>query len=282
MSGISVLTLVRNRETHLAQLIEGLCRSARLPDELVIIDMSDTPVAIDPTPFPVRIERLDTTQLPLARARNRAASVARFEHLLFLDVDCIPMRDCVGRLDRELSNRSGLLCADVRYLGPDDARGAWDERKLLRRGRSHPVRSFPSTGVREEVNPGLFWSLAFAISQSWFWQIGGFDENYVGYGGEDTDFGYRAADAGLPLMFVGGAIACHQYHESHEPPVQHVAPIVDNARRFRARWGRWPMEGWLGAFRDMGLIDWSDDEVMPLREPAPEELSSTLQCWPAF
>jgi GT2 family glycosyltransferase len=279
MSGVSVLTLVRNREAHLHQLIEGLRRNSRAPDELIVVDMSDRPVSIGATPFPTHVARLETQQLPLAEARNRAAAIARFEHLVFLDVDCIPMRDCLARLSAELARRDGLLCADVRYLGPNDARGGWDESDLLARGRQHPVRSFPASGVREESNPGLFWSLAFAITQAGFRRIGGFDPGYVGYGAEDTDFGFRAAALGIPLLFVGGAYACHQHHESHEPPVQHVAAIVENARRFWGRWGRWPMEGWLAAFRDMGLVAWSGDALTLLRGPSLAELDATRQHW---
>ena len=67
---LSVLTIVRNREAHLAQLVEGLRRSARQPDELVIVDMSATPVNRPAATFPIRLERFETIGLPLAAARN--------------------------------------------------------------------------------------------------------------------------------------------------------------------------------------------------------------------
>jgi hypothetical protein len=41
------------------------------------------------------------------------------------------------------------------------------------------------------------------------------------------------------------------------PPVEHLPDIVANAHRFRARWRRWPMEGWLSAFADAGLVRWA-------------------------
>jgi glycosyltransferase involved in cell wall biosynthesis len=37
MTGVSVLTLVKNREPHLARLIEGLRRSEKRPAELIIV-----------------------------------------------------------------------------------------------------------------------------------------------------------------------------------------------------------------------------------------------------
>ena len=272
---VSALTIVRNRRGHLHQLVEGLRRGERTPDELIVVDMSDAPVDVPSAGFPIRIDRFETEGLPLAAARNRAAAQARFDSLVFLDVDCIPLGACVRRLAEELALHDALLCADVRYLGPADARGPWTEGDLLARGQHHPVRAFPARGVRRETNAGLFWSLAFAIRRALFEALGGFDEGFTGYGAEDTDFGFRARDAGIDLLFVGGAIACHQYHDSHEPPVQHVADIVRNARFFRARWDRWPMEGWLAAFTDMGLVHWQDDRLDLIRLPTAVELASS-------
>jgi Predicted glycosyltransferases len=277
---LSVLTIVRNREAHLAQLVEGLRRSAHQPDELVIVDMSDTPVARPAAAFPIRIERFETSGLPLAAARNRASAFARGDQLLFLDVDCIAMHDCLGRLAATLDAHDALLCADVRYLGPSGARKSWGEEELLATGAAHPVRRFPVEGLREEPDAGLFWSLAFAIRRARFEALGGFDETFTGYGAEDTDFGYRARAAGLPLIFVGGAIACHQYHDTHDPPIQHLGDIVANARRFHARWRRWPMRGWLDQFEAMGLIGWREGAPVIVRQPTAEERCATRSIWP--
>lgn len=272
---VSVLTLVRDREGHLQQLVEGLGRSRLGPDELIVVQMGGGPLAPLQADFPIRVERLQGDGLPLAAARNRAAAMAQGDALVFLDVDCIPMADCLARLVAALDRHDALLCADVRYLGPHDARDAWRESDLLARARAHPVRTFPAGGVRLEPDPGLFWSLAFAIRHARFESLHGFDEDFEGYGGEDTDFGLRAAAQGLPLLFVGGALACHQHHVSHEPPVQHLNDIVRNACRFHAKWKRWPMEGWLAAFVQMGLIDWAEDAITLKRPPTPEDLAAT-------
>lgn len=280
MTGISVLTIVRNREAHLTQLLEGLRRSDCQPDEVIIVDMGDEPLTSGEMPFPVVVDRMDGRGLPLAKARNRAAELARQDLLLFLDVDCIPLRACVGGMREALRGVQGVVCAEVRYLGPNDARGAWCESDLLIRGLPHPVRSFPETGMREEGNPGLFWSLAFGVHAKRFRDMGGFDETFVGYGAEDTDFGFRAAAAGVPLFFLGGAIVCHQHHDSHEPPIQHLADIVRNANVFKRRWNRWPMEGWLRAFHEMGLVDWTPDRLDLRRAPTAQECAASLTTWP--
>ena len=107
----------------------------------------------------------------------------------------------------------------------------------------------------------LFWSLNFAVTRQTWEEVGGFDESYVGYGAEDTDLGFRARALGVPAWMVCGAEAYHQHHGSAGPPREHLHSIVANARRFHDRWGQWPMEGWLQAFAEQGLVRWTDTEL---------------------
>lgn len=96
--------------------------------------------------------------------------------------------------------------------------------------------------------------MSFACSDDAWRRSGGFCEDYVGYGGEDTDFARVALVTGLDLGWVGAARAFHQWHQVSRPPVEHVADIVRNARIFHARWGEWPMLGWLEAFEERKLV----------------------------
>lgn len=278
---LSVLTLVKNRSVHLDNLVEGLVRSGRHPDELVIVDMSDTPEAIAATPFPCRVVRLETTGLPLAQARNLAASHAIGDQLLFLDVDCIPMTDLVGKMEAALNQRDALICAEVRYLEPDAVTPGWTEAELTQRSQPHPARRFPPEGLRREDNPGLFWSLAFGLRRSTFARLGGFDERFTGYGAEDTDFGFRATDGMVSLMFMGGTGAFHQHHGVYDPPLQHFDDILRNAAVFQRKWGVWPMTGWLQAFEAMGLIRCEAEQIVRLRSPRPEEIGLARRQDPA-
>ena len=270
---ISVLTLVKNREAHLLNLVEGLRRSAVAPAELVIVDMSDTPVAHPVADFPVKLVRLATDGLPLSAARNLAAAQACSPFLLFLDVDCIPGLGLVSAMAHALDRRDALICAEVRYLTEGDAVDSrWSEDSLRAAGVPHPARRFPAGGLAAETNLGLFWSLAFGVSASTFSRIGGFDEVFTGYGAEDTDFSFRAHAAGLDLLFLGGTSAYHQHHRVVDPPLQHFDDIVRNARIFRARWGVWPMLGWLDAFAALGFLARKGDCLSVLRHPSDRDI----------
>jgi len=275
---ISVLTIVKNRAAHLAELVEGLRRNVVMPNELIIVDMSsDLPVIAPEPPFAAQVIRLDGVNLPLAAARNAAARAANSEHLLFLDVDCIPMRELVGMMQTQLFQQDALICAEALYLGPNDARESWTEEMLLRVTSSHPERCFPKDGVRKETNAGLFWSLIFGIRRARFDELAGFDEAFTGYGAEDTDFGFRAQRANVPLIFMGGTGAFHQHHAVYDPPLQHLQDIVRNAQLFYDRWLFWPMEGWLRAFAGAGLIEWSEKRIALLRAPDVVELAKARQ-----
>ncbi|MRL67538.1 glycosyltransferase family 2 protein [Brevundimonas sp. SPF441] len=275
MTRLSALTLVRNRQAHLDRLVEGLMLSASPPDELIVVDMSDAPVRLPPVGFPVRVERLAGDALPLAAARNLAAVSASSDNLLFLDVDCIVSSSVCGRMQALLAEHDAVVCPEVLYLPAGAVRpGPLSETDLRAAGRPHPVRPFPQEGESLERNPGLFWSLAFALRRSTFRRIGGFDETYVGYGAEDTDLGFRITREGLPLIFAGGAPVFHQHHEGYDPPLQHFRALIANAKRFHAAWSVWPMDGWLREMVDIGLIDWSSDGLTIRRDPTLAEIAA--------
>jgi GT2 family glycosyltransferase len=274
---VSVLTLVRGRAAHLAMLIEGLNRQTQPPDELVIAYMQSYPAACLPEArFPVRTLFVTGDPMPLAAARNRAAEAASGDLLLFLDVDCVPAPDLVARYAAVAAARDGVLLGEVLYLPAGALDDGLDYDRLDRLGRRHPAK--PAIGgdeVRDEPDHGELWGLSFALPATVWAQVGGMDESFTGYGAEETDFGARLAAARVPMAWVGGARAYHQHHAVHIPPLQHFDHILRNATLFRARWGRWCMDYWLGQFRDRGLIAWDADAIHILRQPTAAEVAAT-------
>ena len=267
----ALITLVHGRHGHLRLQREGLRGSSRAADDYVVVVMDDPRLALDddarladclgagePHARLLQVDR-DRGHLPLARARNAGAEEALSlgaELLIFLDVDCIPSPRLIERYQQAaLGRASALLCGPVGYLPPPPA-GGYDLHDLAAAGaRSHPARPVPGEQEMLEVTDmRLFWSLSFAIGAESWRRTGGFCGDYRGYGGEDTDFAQLAARAGLRMFFVGGAWAYHQHHSSEDPPLEHLAEIVENANLFHRRWGWWPMEGWLSEFERRGLV----------------------------
>ena len=76
---------------------------------------------------------------------------------------------------------------------------------------------------------------------------------------------------------MGGACAFHQHHGVSDPPPQHFADIVRNARIFQRKWGVWPMDGWLAAFERQGLVALTDTSLRVVRAPTPAEVAAAVR-----
>lgn len=200
----------------------------------------------------------------LAAGRNAVADRAfddGAELVVFLDADCVPGPDLLGRY-REAAARhpEAVLSGSVTYLPEGFA--SFDDTALRDATAPHSARPAPAAGTDEvatRADYDLFWSLSFAVTRDAWRASNGFDERFEGYGGEDTDFGRRLRDQNIPLVWVGGADAYHQYHPTTTPPVQHLDDILRNGALFARLHGSWPMAGWLKAFEAQGLVERTGD-----------------------
>ena len=272
----SILTLVRGREQHLARMIEGLNRQSVLPGELVIAFMQARPMRDLPeTRFPVRTVVVDRTYLPLAEARNAAARAATYRNLIFLDVDCVPSPTLVASYMDGLERTGGVLQGEVIYLPELPADVGVDYDTFDEAGQPHPSRPhIPASGLLEEPDMGMLWGLSFALKRRLFLRVGGLDERFVGYGGEETDFARGLKEVGAKLYWCGGARAYHQHHAVMRPPLQHFGDIVRNATLYHEKWGEWCMDYWLGQLHKGGFIDWNAKRITVLRKPTPADIQA--------
>jgi GT2 family glycosyltransferase len=252
----AVVTIASGRHEHLAAQAAALGRSSLPPDAYVVVAMDDPQIAaVVPEATVVAVPRVHGA-LPLAGARNAGVARAKAlgaELLVLLDVDCLPDPDLLGRYAEVALDRDGVLCGPVGYLPPRPS-GGYPALGLRELARPHPARPVPADReVLPADDPDLFWSLSFALTAATWDRLGGFCEDFYGYGGEDTDFGHTVARAEVGMWWVGGAWAYHQHHGGGGPPVQHLADVVRNAGVFHDRWGWWPMRGWLEEFARRGL-----------------------------
>lgn len=261
MSGLQVVSLCSiGRREHLARQIEGVRRwgpqwqhRTALIGELAF-EVPGSQV-IDLT------ASSDSGRVNLAAARNVVGDEAvrsGAEVIVFLDADCIPGPGLLSGYRAALGREPwGVHAGAVTYL---TAEGTPDLALLDELTDPHPARPNPPAGQLRRAATDeyvLFWSLSFALTATTWRRVredfGGFCEEFAGYGGEDTDFGLNLRRTGVPLWWVGGAHAHHQWHPVSNPPVEHLDDILVNAEVFHRRWGRWPMEGWLAGFEALGL-----------------------------
>jgi GT2 family glycosyltransferase len=264
-------------------MLRGIAAQTRKPDEVVIIHMNEE--VPDDLPDP----ECDFQQhqlvdrdilLPIAAARNRAAAEARGDILLFLDVDCIPYPKYVEKMVWAVGLTRGLIMGDIRYLPEGAARPGWTFESLAILGQEHPRRSSWTDGRElRTIDYRMFWSLTFGLRREDFARLGGFDEGYTGYAGEDTDLAFMARHIRLPI-YTCRARVYHQYHPTYSPPYNHLEDIVQNARRFYAKWQIWPMEGWLKQFERDGFIIWMPDRIEIINQVKEETVAAALTTTP--
>lgn len=276
---VSVLTIARGRDDHLRNVILGLTRQTCQPGELIIGVMQDeTYVDLPATAFPIHQIPIAGSALPLARARNTVAAKATGEIFIFLDVDCIPAPQLVFDYATQLTEVPGLVMGEVMYLPAQAADAGWSYDQFNSVAVRHSDRQAPpENGVRRCEDYRCFWSLSFAMSRASWDRSGGFDERFEGYGGEDTDFGRTLSEIGLPIWWMKGAKAYHQYHDHCMPPIHHIASVIRNSELFASKWGHRTMEHWLHAFRMMGLIENCRNGLRILREPNADDFALCRQ-----
>jgi N-acetylglucosaminyl-diphospho-decaprenol L-rhamnosyltransferase len=260
MTTVGVVTIARGRRHHLAGQHRTLALGRRRPDLYTCVAMDDPAIEerVDHglRRDVVRVEVPDAG-LPLAAARNRGVDHVveqGAEVVVLLDVDCLAGFSLVPAYAHAVVDHPDRLWSGpVTYLPPDVVVDHPAELDAL--DDPHPARPAPRPGRRERsTRPELFWSLSFATSAETWRRVGGFHEAYVGYGGEDTDLARAAEEAGVEQWWLGSARAYHQHHPVSSPPVEHLDAILRNGRLFHARWGEWPMEGWLREFEARGLV----------------------------
>jgi N-acetylglucosaminyl-diphospho-decaprenol L-rhamnosyltransferase len=264
MTRTAVVTIARGRHDHLAAQHRTLARGTALPDRYLVVAMGDDAIVEERvgelTREVVRIDLGPRGALPLAAARNLGVTTVLdggADVVVLLDVDCLAGADLVASYADVVTARPDRIWSGpVTYLPPPPPAGyptdpadlaAWDD--------PHPARPCPAPGeLLESADPDLFWSLSFAVDRHAWSRVGGFCEDYTGYGGEDTDLGRSALAVGVGLGWVGSSRAFHQHHPVSSPPVEHLDDILRNGRLFHERWGEWPMRGWLEEFERRGLI----------------------------
>lgn len=142
----------------------------------------------------------------LAAARNLGLKAAEGGLVLFMDDDLIP---CPGLLSRHyLSHQSGrphvLLgpCTPIASSGHSAAWLSWWEKHYQELSRSGYVKRFDQFTVANASGPADL-----------FTAVGGFDESFVLYGGEDYEMGVRILQDGATVRYDRDAVAIHDHQE---------------------------------------------------------------------
>ncbi|HUL58997.1 MAG TPA: glycosyltransferase family 2 protein [Anaeromyxobacteraceae bacterium] len=224
----TLIVTTYNRKDALELALLSATAQSEPPGEIIVADdgsADDTRALVEAiaarAPVPVRHCWHQDDGFRLATIRNRAIAMARGEYLVMVDGDLVLHPDFVK--DHERAARRGQFVQGGRVLLGEAA-----TRDVLREGRIDIGPFEPGTRNRKNAfRIGWLSKLISHRSRSLhrvrganlaFWRedvvrVNGFNEDFVGWGREDSEFALRMQNSGLRRLHLKfGAVAYHLWH----------------------------------------------------------------------
>lgn len=230
----SIIIAFYERLGHLRCCLDALKSSSGYFDEVVIADDGSSDVCVSELKkmipaydFPIIHAWQPDKGFRIAASRNNGIRLSGGDYLIFLDCDFLVLPGAIkchleaakpGRfiaglckyLNEEQSKRvfnatiSDDLLEELYYQLPE-SRIIKEHRRFIKRSI---LRKLRLAGIRKQSLGGHF-----SIYRKDIERVNGFDENFVGWGGEDEDLGLRLLKAGSQdYTVIRHARALHLWH----------------------------------------------------------------------
>jgi glycosyltransferase involved in cell wall biosynthesis len=223
---VSLIISTYNRPEALVKVLAGVARQTHPPDEILIADDG----SVEPTRS--LIEKWKSQSRPAVRhiwhphdgfrktiILNKAIKAARGDYMVFLDGDCVPHAKFIA--DHEALAEKGYWVqgrrcfVDSEYVEEFDpaSTSIWGWLITGRMSGFFKAIRLPSPVIRRGTEQRGLIGCNMGIWREDLVAVNGFDESYIGWGGEDSDIGSRLYHLGRPRKFVyGHAIVYHLNH----------------------------------------------------------------------
>ena len=222
---VTVVVTHYEQPVQLARTLAALERQTRPVEQVVVSDDgSTTPPVVPPG---VRLVRQEDRGFRAAAARNHGAAGATGDVLVFLDADTVPEPGFVEALVQRAAASPDVLAvgrrrhADLSGDGSELPEPQW---LVDGYGATRDLLHADGRSFRYVI------SAVLALRRELFVDLGGFDERFVGYGGEDWDLGYRAWNAGAVLVHERDAVAWHDGPDWAGRPGERADKEAETAR----------------------------------------------------
>ncbi|MCF8055744.1 MAG: glycosyltransferase family 2 protein [Desulfocapsa sp.] len=226
---ISLIITTFNWKEALELSVRSVFKQTHLPTEIIIADdgsESDTSQLIKSlqreSPIPIVHSWQQNKGFRLSRSRNKALSIAKGDYIILLDGDIVIEGNFIA--DHMEAARGGYFIQGSRVLlSADSTRKALDQKEVklcltdpgvenrkncIRSNLLSTLFSFSSkrlTGIK---------TCNFAFWRKHAETVNGFNEDFVGWGREDSEFSARMLNYGIKrknLKFK--AVTYHLYHK---------------------------------------------------------------------
>lgn len=229
----SVIVSTYNRPHYLERVIEGFLNQKILPTEIIVADDGSkdetgllvrqyagrSPVAIKHVWHPDEGFRA-------AAIRNRAAARSEGEYLIFTDDDCVP---CSRFVEDHLSlAEHGCFIQGHRVLLGEHASDGFSFRKIsvpglflmgLKKDASNVINAvrLPFPMIRKSESMRGIRSCNMSMFGKDFFSVNGFNEDFLGWGKEDSELVARLYKLGVKRKDVKFRACCfHLFHELYD------------------------------------------------------------------
>lgn len=248
--GVSVIVTTYNWPSALDRVLSGLCAQDYKHFEVIIADdgsKEDTGLVIQAwqsiAPFTIKHCWHPDQGFQAAMIRNRAAALASYDYLVFIDGDCVPLPHFV-RNHAKLAEEGYFVAGNRLLLNQTFTQQVLTEKMPIEHysasrwahitwkrdcNRFLPLLTLPLGHLRK-LKPNQWKGVKTCNLGLWredYVRVNGLDENYVGWGFEDSDLIVRLLRAKIKRKsgkFATGVI--HLWHKE-----QNRAMLNDNAYR---------------------------------------------------
>ncbi len=241
---VALLVSTYQKPGHLRWVLASIAAQERVEGriEVVVTDDGSTDEThrivrqfSESVSFPVVLTSHPHAGFQLARCRNEGAAASTAPYLLFLDGDCVLPPDHVEtHLTRRRPNYAmcGYCCRldsstsahfddrTIRSRGYTDRIPRTELRALAKRDRKARFYRFIHHPTKPKLTGGNL-----GVWRQDFERVNGFDENFEGWGGEDTDLGLRLRRVGVSIDSI--LRWTYTYHLWHPPDATAPKKIRD-------------------------------------------------------
>lgn len=213
---VSVVLPVYNGEHYLAGALQSVFKQDYNPLEVIVVDDGSVDRSAEIAKSFSEVRYLYQKNQGVAVARNRAIEASTGEYIAFLDQDDRWAPDKLPTQLTYLNEHSEIdfvLAMQHVYLEGETEKPSWLKSELL-----------------EEDHTGYHLGTALMRRKA-FNQVGMFDPKYCI--GSDTDWFFRAKDAGVQLIILPTVLLYKRVHEKNESAhaVQNSQELLDVIRR---------------------------------------------------
>ena len=206
---ISVVIPTYNRLDTLQYVIPALLAQDVRPDEyeVIVADSNSTDgtreYLADIAKTAPHVRHVPGPYTGRAGARNAGIAQARAPIVLFTDADIIAANDLLSlHLARHAKSAEPRAVVGLEVQVDSYADYERKSRNPALRGSMHPAS-------RRHIDWLYFMTGNASVPRATLAQVGGFDENFTGYGHEDLELGYRLRAAGLRIEYAREAVNYH-------------------------------------------------------------------------